>query len=87
VLQAGIHPKVVSEHLGHAAVSITLDTCLHVFPATQEEATVKIAELGLAGRLTRHTRWRDTVLAHLGRTRHTWSAPLTPWPPDTPMRR
>lgn len=25
-LQAGIHPKVVSERLGHASVSITLDT-------------------------------------------------------------
>jgi len=28
-LQAGIHPKVVSERLGHATVSITLDTYSH----------------------------------------------------------
>src|SRR5665811_357146 len=29
-LQAGIHPKVVSERLGHATVSITLDTYSHL---------------------------------------------------------
>ena len=32
-LQAGIHPKVVSERLGHANVSITLDTYSHAIPA------------------------------------------------------
>src|SRR5665647_1226814 len=37
-LQAGIHPKVVSERLGHATVSITLDTYSHAIPALQEEA-------------------------------------------------
>jgi integrase len=37
-LQAGIHPKVVSERLGHATVSITLDTYSHAIPAMQEEA-------------------------------------------------
>ena len=49
-LQAGIHPKVVSERLGHATVSITLDTYSHAIPAMQEEAAVKIAELVLAGK-------------------------------------
>ena len=44
-LQAGIHPKVVSERLGHATVSITLDTYSHAIPAMQEEAAVRIAEL------------------------------------------
>ena len=34
---AGIHPKVVSERLGHATVSITLDTYSHAIPAMQEE--------------------------------------------------
>ena len=34
-LQAGIHPKVVSERLGHATVSITLDTSSHAIPALQ----------------------------------------------------
>jgi len=44
-LQAGIHPKVVSERLGHATVSITLDTYSHAIPAMQEEAAALIAGL------------------------------------------
>jgi integrase len=44
-LRAGIHPKVVSERLGHASVSITLDTYSHAIPAMQEEAAARIAEL------------------------------------------
>ena len=32
-LRAGIHPKVVSERLGHATVAITLDTYSHAVPA------------------------------------------------------
>jgi integrase len=48
-LQAGIHPKVVSERLGHATVSITLDTYSHAIPAMQEEAAVLIAGLVFAG--------------------------------------
>jgi integrase len=49
-LQAGIHPKVVSERLGHATVSITLDTYSHAVPALQEEAAEKIAGLVFAAR-------------------------------------
>jgi integrase/predicted RNA-binding Zn-ribbon protein involved in translation (DUF1610 family) len=48
-LQAGIHPKVVSERLGHATVAITLDTYSHAIPAMQEEAAVLIAGLVFAG--------------------------------------
>ena len=44
-LQAGIHPKVVSERLGHATISITLDTYSHAIPAMQEEAAALIASL------------------------------------------
>jgi integrase len=47
-LQAGIHPKVVSERLGHATVSITLDTYSHAIPAMQEEAAALIAGLVFA---------------------------------------
>ena len=47
-LRAGIHPKVVSERLGHATVSITLDTYSHAIPAMQEEAAALIAELVFA---------------------------------------
>ena len=49
-LQAGIHPKVVSERLGHANISITLDTYSHAIPAMQVEAAALIAELVFAGR-------------------------------------
>jgi integrase len=49
-LQAGIHPKVVSERLGHATVSITLDTYSHAIPAMQEEAAALIAGLVLLDR-------------------------------------
>lgn len=49
-LQAEAHPKVVSERLGHATVSITLDTYSHAFPAMQEEATALIAGLVFATR-------------------------------------
>jgi integrase/DNA-directed RNA polymerase subunit RPC12/RpoP len=44
-LRAGIHPKVVSERLGHATVAITLDTYSHAIPALQEEAASRIAGL------------------------------------------
>ena len=49
-LQAGVHPKVVSERLGHATVSITLDTYSHAIPAMQEEAAALIAGLVFAAR-------------------------------------
>jgi hypothetical protein len=35
--------KVVSERLGRAAISITLDTYSHAIPAMQEEAAARIA--------------------------------------------
>ncbi len=33
MLQAGVHPKIVSETLGHAGIPITLDTYSHVLPS------------------------------------------------------
>jgi integrase len=48
-LSAGVHPKVVSEILGHASISITLDTYSHAVPAMQEEAATRIAALFLGG--------------------------------------
>lgn len=36
-LAAGVHPKVVSERLGHSTVSFTLDIYSHAIPAMQEE--------------------------------------------------
>lgn len=42
LLREGIHPKVVSERLGHSTVGITLDTYSHVTPTMQEEAAKRI---------------------------------------------
>ena len=42
LLRAGVHPKVVSERLGHSRVGITLDTYSHVLPGMQEDAVQRI---------------------------------------------
>lgn len=39
LLLAGVHPKVVSERLGHATIQITLDTYSHVLPSLQRDAS------------------------------------------------
>jgi hypothetical protein len=41
MLKAGVHPKVVSERLGHASIAITLDIYSHVLPGLQEAAAEK----------------------------------------------
>jgi integrase len=43
-----VHPKFVSERLGHATVPITLDIYSHAIPAMQEEAVALIAGLVFA---------------------------------------
>ena len=45
LLAAGENAKVVSERLGHAGVTITLDTYGHVMPGMQEQATARLEEL------------------------------------------
>ncbi len=45
MLAKGIHPKVVSERLGHSSVGITLDTYSHVLPSMQSEAARAFDEL------------------------------------------
>lgn len=42
LLRQGVHPKVVSERLGHSTIGITLDTYSHVMPGMQEEAARRI---------------------------------------------
>ena len=42
---AGVNVKVVSERLGHASVSFTLDTYAHVMPGQQAEAAAAAAAL------------------------------------------
>jgi len=38
LLLQGVHPKIVSERLGHASIGITLDTYSHVLPSLQSQA-------------------------------------------------
>ena len=37
-LKAGVHPRVVSERLGHTSVAITMDVYSHVRPDMQRDA-------------------------------------------------
>jgi integrase len=45
LLQAGVHPKIVSERLGHHSVAFTLDTYAHVLPGMQAAAVRQLADL------------------------------------------
>jgi integrase len=42
LLKHGVHPKVVSERLGHANIGITLDVYSHVLPGMQEDAARRV---------------------------------------------
>lgn len=44
MLRQGVHPKIVSERLGHSTVAITLDTYSHVLPGLQEAAAQRFEE-------------------------------------------
>jgi len=44
-LQAGVHPKIVSERLGHSSIAFTLEVYSHALPSLQEEAAAQIASL------------------------------------------
>lgn len=48
-LRNGEHPKIVSERLGHAKVSITLDIYSHAVPTLQREAAGRLAALVFGG--------------------------------------
>ena len=42
LLTDGVHPKIVSERLGHSSISITLDTYSHLIPGLQESAALTL---------------------------------------------
>jgi len=46
MLKKGVHPKIVSERLGHSRVGVTLDIYSHVLPGMQAEAA-SLAELAV----------------------------------------
>jgi integrase len=45
MLKQGIHPKIVQERLGHASMSITLDTYSHVAPGLQQAAANRFDDI------------------------------------------
>ena len=45
MLKAGIHPKVVSERLGHASVGMTLDPYSHVLPGLLEATVERLDQI------------------------------------------
>lgn len=45
LLSQEVNPKVVSERLGHASITLTLDTYTHVLPTMQREAADKLDAL------------------------------------------
>ncbi len=45
MLAQGVHPKVVSEMLGHTTIGITLDIYSHVLPEMQREAANTLDQL------------------------------------------
>ena len=47
MLTAGVHPKVVSERLGHSSIAITLDLYSHVIPGMQADAADKLGAMML----------------------------------------
>jgi hypothetical protein len=49
MLAQGVHPKIVSERLGHATISMTLDRYSHVLPGLQA-AAAEAFEQALAAR-------------------------------------
>ncbi|HEV7642922.1 MAG TPA: tyrosine-type recombinase/integrase [Pyrinomonadaceae bacterium] len=49
LLTANENPKVVSERLGHASISLTLDTYSHVLPTMQKSATEKMERMMSGG--------------------------------------
>ncbi len=73
-LRAGVHPKVVSERLGHSSVAFTLDTYAHVMPGMQPEAAELFASM-VGGSRTPTTS---------PRTRPELHQPRPELPPSTP---
>jgi integrase len=47
-LRAGVHPKIVSERLGHASVTITLDLYSHASQSMQTEAAGVVSDIVFA---------------------------------------
>ena len=56
MLKQGVHPKIVSERLGHSSINITLDTYSHVLPGLQEAAALEFEELLMGNKVSEEER-------------------------------
>jgi len=45
LLSQGVNPKIVSERLGHASTTLTMDVYSHVLPDMQKEAADKLQNI------------------------------------------
>jgi len=66
MLLQGVHPKIVSERLGHASIGITLDTYSHVLPSMQSEAVRAFDQLFTAARDSDSAPMGEPAAAGLG---------------------
>ena len=55
MLLQGVHPKVVSERLGHSSIGITLDIYSHVLPSMQAQAASAFDSLFVASEGSKST--------------------------------
>lgn len=65
MLLQGINPKIVQERLGHADISMTLNTYSHVLPSMQEDAAEKIDDIVTMIELNRHFRVKESIAVQL----------------------
>jgi hypothetical protein len=63
LLQQGTHSKIVSERLGHANISMTLDIYSHVLPNMQLEAVRKLEDI-FDYFFTSATNWPQPHISH-----------------------
>jgi site-specific recombinase XerC len=77
LLSRGIHPKIVSEMLGHATIAITLDLYSHVTPSMQREAVRELDALlrGSGPGIIRHRAGPCDNIRVIGRTEGGAAAP------------
>ena len=54
-LKQGIHPKIVSEALGHASVGFTMDIYSHIMQGMQAEAMIRLGDILPRGRLLKNS--------------------------------
>ena len=47
-IAAGVSVKVISDQLGHASISFTLERYSHVLPSIQDEAAARVEKLLVA---------------------------------------